>query len=186
MPDAQKINHPDIFLVKRGSLRTSRGELPAAIYKINNYLPRAWFVKDIERVEKSKIWQNITSQNYNPKDKVFTLDLVKIAPKELGQISSIEQSIHKTTIKTESSEDQFLVLSEVFYPLRWKAFIDGNPIKTFQVNGLLRGVIVPKGIHTVQFVYDKSSFNFGLTVSILSLIASIGLIGFGLYRRKIE
>ena len=186
LPDAQKINHPDIFLVKRGSLRTSRGELPAAIYKINNYLPRAWFVKDIERVEKSKIWQNITSQNYNPKDKVFTLDLVKIAPKELGQISSIEQSIHKTTIKTESSEDQFLVLSEVFYPLRWKAFIDGNPIKTFQVNGLLRGVIVPKGIHTVQFVYDKSSFNFGLTVSILSLIVSIGLIGFGLYRRKIE
>ena len=186
LPDAQKINHPDIFLVKRGSLRTSRGELPTAIYKINNYLPRAWFVKDIERVEKSKIWLNITSQNYNPKDKVFTLDLVKIAPKELGQISSIEQSIHKTTIKTESSEDQFLVLSEVFYPLRWKAFIDDNPIKTFQVNGLLRGVIVPKGIHTVQFVYDKSSFNFGLTVSILSLLVSIGLIGLGFYRRKIE
>ena len=61
-----------------------------------------------------------------------------------------------------------------------------NPIKTFQVNGLLRGVIVPKGIHTVQFVYDKSSFNFGLTVSILSLLVSIGLIGLGLYRQKIE
>ena len=45
LPDAQKINHPDIFLVKRGSLRTSRGELPAAIYKINNYLPTLKYLK---------------------------------------------------------------------------------------------------------------------------------------------
>ena len=84
----------------------------------------------------------------------------------------------------ESSEDQFLVLSEVFYPIRWKAFVDNELIKTFQVNGLLRGVIVPKGIHTVQFIYDKSSFNIGFTISLMSFLVSTGLIGFGLYRQK--
>ena len=89
-----------------------------------------------------------------------------------------------TTINTESDEDQFLVLSEVFYPIRWKAFIDNDPVKTFQVNGLLRGIIVPKGSHKIKFIYDKSSFNFGLSVSLLSFLISIGLIGFGLYIQK--
>ena len=100
-------------------------------------------------------------------EKVFVYDTVKIKPKELGKINSIDQSIHMTTIKTESDEDQFLVLSEVFYPVRWKAFIDNDPVKTFQVNGLLRGIIVPKGSHKIKFIYDKSSFNFGLSVSLL-------------------
>ena len=38
LPDAQRINHPDLLLEKRGSLRTSRGDIATAIYKINNYL----------------------------------------------------------------------------------------------------------------------------------------------------
>ena len=99
-------------------------------------------------------------------------------------IKSIDHSIHKITITTESTENQFLVLSEVFYPIRWKAFIDNNPIKTFQVNGILRGVIVPKGDHVIQFIYDKSSFNFGFSISLLSFMVSIGLIGFGFRRKK--
>jgi len=184
LPDAQRINHPDLSLEKRGALRTSRGELPTAVYRLNNYLPRAWFVSEVEQVKESEIWQKISFQDYNPKEKVFTYDSVKIAPMELGQINSIDQSIHITTIKTESSEDQFLVLSEVFYPIRWKAFIDNNPVKTFQVNGLLRGVIVPKGTHVVQFIYDKSSFNFGFSISLISFLASIGLIGFGYFRDR--
>ena len=184
LPDAQRINHPDLSLEKRGSLRTSRGDLPTAIYKINNYLPRAWFVGEVETVERSEIWKEISSQTYNPQEKVFTYEDVNLYPNKLGKINSIDQSIHMTTIKTESSEDQFLVLSEVFYPIRWKAFVDNELIKTFQVNGLLRGVIVPKGIHTVQFIYDKSSFNIGFTISLMSFLVSIGLIGFGLYRQK--
>ena len=184
LPDAQRINHPDLLLEKRGSLRTSRGDIPTAIYKINNYLPRAWFVKEVIKVEESKIWERITSQDFNPLEKAFVYEMVKIKPKELGKINSIDQSIHMTTINTESDEDQFLVLSEVFYPIRWKAFIDNDPVKTFQVNGLLRGIIVPKGSHKIKFIYDKSSFNFGLSVSLLSFLISIGLIGFGLYIQK--
>ena len=184
LPEAQRISHPDLSFEKRGALRTSRGDLPTVIYKINNYLPRAWFVNKVEKVKDSEIWQNISSENYNPEEKVFTFEETNITPKNLGEIKSIDHSIHKITITTESSEDQFLVLSEVFYPIRWKAFIDNNPIKTFQVNGILRGVIVPKGDRVIQFIYDKSSFNFGFSISLLSFVVSIGLIGFGFRRKK--
>ena len=68
--------------------------------------------------------------------------------------------------------------------MRWKAFVDKNPTKTFQVNGILRGVIVPKGAHTIEFVYDKSSFNFGYSISLLSFMISIALIGSGFYKER--
>ena len=186
IPDAQQIGHPKLTLVKRGSLRLSRGELPTAIYELNDFLPRAWFVKSIEKVNQSDIWQRITDPTFNPKEKAYTFESADVSISEIGTIKSIEQSIHQTTIKTESSEDQFLVLSEIFYPIRWKAFIDNEPIKTFQVNGLIRGVLVPKGSQTIHFIYDKSSFRLGLGISIFSLFLSLGLIGFGYYRQRIK
>ena len=186
IPDAQQIGHPKLTLVKRGSLRLSRGELPTAIYELDDFLPRAWFVKSIEKVNQSDIWQRITDPTFNPKEKAYTFESADVSISEIGTIKSIEQSIHQTTIKTESSEDQFLVLSEIFYPIRWKAFIDNEPIKTFQVNGLIRGVLVPKGSQTIHFIYDKSSFRLGLGISIFSLFLSLGLIGFGYYRQRIK
>ena len=186
IPDAQQIGHPKLTLAKRGSLRLSRGELPTAIYELNDFLPRAWFVKSIEKVNQSDIWQRITDPTFNPKEKAYTFESVDVSISEIGTIKSIEQSIHQTTIKTESSEAQFLVLSEIFYPIRWKAFIDNEPIKTFQVNGLIRGVLVPKGSQTIHFIYDKSSFKLGLGISIFSLFLSLGLIGFGYYRQRIK
>ena len=186
IPDAQQIGHPKLTLVKRGSLRLPRGELPTAIYELNDFLPRAWFVNSIEKVNQSDIWQRITDPTFNPKEKAYTFESADVSISEIGTIKSIEQSIHQTTIKTESSEDQFLVLSEIFYPIRWKAFIDNEPIKTFQVNGLIRGVLVPKGSQTIHFIYDKSSFRLGLGISIFSLFLSLGLIGFGYYRQRIK
>ena len=188
LPDTnQQISHPKLTLLKRGSLRLPRGGgLPTTIYELNDFLPRAWFVKSIETVNHSDIWQRITDPTFNPKEKAYTFESADVSISEIGRIKSIEQSIHQTTISTESSEDQFLVLSEIFYPKRWKAFIDNEPVKTFQVNGLIRGVIVPKGSHIINFIYDKSSYKLGLRISIFSLFLSLGLIGFGYYRQRIK
>ena len=185
LPDAQQISHPSLTLVKRGPMRTSRGNLPTAIYQLNDFLPRAWFVKDIERVDQSEIWQRITNPEFNPKEKALIFESDNFSINKIGKIKSINHSIHEIVIETESDEKQFLVLSEVYYPKRWKAYRDNLPIKTFQVNGLIRGVVIPKGSHKVKFIYDKSSFETGLLISLISLFLSLGLIGFGFYRKKI-
>ena len=166
-------------------MRTSRGNLPTAIYQLNDFLPRAWFVKDIEKVDQSEIWQRITNPEFNPKEKALIFESDNFSINKIGKIKSINHSIHEIVIETESDEEQFLVLSEVYYPKRWKAFIDNLPIKTFQVNGLVRGVVIPKGSHKVEFIYDKSSFETGLLISLFSLFLSLGLIGFGFYRKKL-
>ena len=34
VPDAQQIAHPELSLVKKGSLRLARGEMPTAVYRL--------------------------------------------------------------------------------------------------------------------------------------------------------
>jgi uncharacterized membrane protein YfhO len=87
--------------------------------------------------------------------------------------------LHELTVKTESTAEGFLVISEVYYPLRWKAKIDGKEVKYFETNGVIRGLIVPPGNHEVKFIYDRSSFRKGITISIVAFLLCIGIIAFG-------
>jgi uncharacterized membrane protein YfhO len=87
-------------------------------------------------------------------------------------------------LQTTSQNAGFLVVSEVHYPLRWKAKIDGKPIETFETNGVIRGIEVPAGEHIVEFKYDRSVFHAGKLISILSFILAISLITFGLVKLK--
>jgi uncharacterized membrane protein YfhO len=102
----------------------------------------------------------------------------------IGKINSINISLHKLEIETESDSTSFLIVSEVFYPLRWKATIDGEQIEYFKTNGVIRGLIIPKGRHKIVFNYDRSSFNKGVLISLSSFFLTIGMIIFG-YRKSI-
>ena len=75
-------------------------------------------------------------------------------------------------------------VSEVFYPLRWNVTIDGEIAEYFKTNGVIRGLIIPKGRHKVTFNYDRSSFNKGIYISLGSFFITIGMIVFGGYRRS--
>jgi uncharacterized membrane protein YfhO len=87
-------------------------------------------------------------------------------------------------MKTVSENAGFLAISEVHYPLRWKATLDGEPVKTIETNGIIRGIEVPSGEHIIEFVYDKSVFHLGILISILSFILAIGIIGFGILKNN--
>ncbi|HQM48954.1 MAG TPA: YfhO family protein [Candidatus Hydrogenedentes bacterium] len=62
-----------------------------------------------------------------------------------------------------------LVAVEAYYP-GWKAWLDEQRAEIFPVNSAFRGVIVPKGAHTVVFAYEPASFRVGLWVSVVSLL----------------
>jgi hypothetical protein len=62
-----------------------------------------------------------------------------------------------------------LVLTDIFYP-GWKAYVDGKQIKIYRVNGLVRGVLLEEGEHTVVFTYFPESFKIGLYLFILSIL----------------
>jgi hypothetical protein len=165
-------------------LRYLKSFVPVEVYEISNNMPRAWFVSEIQEVSEQDIWRKIFEPDFDPRQKAYVNVPLDITIGTQATIDNFEQSVHKTTITTESEGDQFLVVSEVFYPLRWKAIIDGIEVKTYKVNGILRGVEVPAGGHTIEFIYDKSSFNKGVLISFASFGLALGFIGFGFFKRK--
>ena len=48
----------------------------------------------------------------------------------------------------------------MYYPKRWKLTINNEPSETFQVNGVLRGVMVDAGKHKIEFKYESKSFKY--------------------------
>ena len=72
-------------------------------------------------------------------------------------------------LKNISGGDHFVVFSEVYYPLGWKVYIDGEPTDISRVNYFLRGVKVPEGTKDIEMVYELKSFD---TLSTIALVSS--------------
>ncbi len=181
---SQKINHPELSLVKSGAIKSTRGDLPIEVYEVNNTLPRAWFVNKTEIVLEEDVWNKIIQPDFDPHKIAYVPNEVSVSSEGQVSITHFKKSIHRITMSTESDGNHLLVLSEVYYPLRWKAKIDGEETQTHIVNGILRGVVVPTGKHTIEFIYDKSAFNKGLTISFVSFVLALGFIGLGYLGNK--
>ena len=180
----QKIAHPELVLRKQGPFLTSRGTMEVFLYELKNYLPRAWFVSRVQALENPElVWNMLKSPSFDPTKVAYLTKTEKKGKKDygVGVVDTMTTSLHRVAIQTISTETGFLVVSEVDYPLRWKAFLDGTEVPSEQVNGVLRGVEIPAGEHVVEFVYDKSTFHLGLYISCLSLGLCLGFIAFGLF-----
>jgi hypothetical protein len=53
---------------------------------------------------------------------------------------------------TPSDSERFLVANELYFP-GWLAFVDGKGASIYPTNAVMRGVVVPAGTTTVEFVY---------------------------------
>ena len=171
--------------IRQGKMKTGRGNMPVTLYELEDFQPRAWFVKNVEvYAGKNFPWGAITAQSFDPGRTAFVSQtyIESNSSFTLGSVTDIQYSLHELTVQTESTTEGFLVISEVYYPLRWKAKIDGKEVKYFKTNGVIRGLIVPPGNHEIKFIYDRSSFRKGITVSIGVFLLCIGIIAFGLVK----
>jgi len=90
----------------------------------------------------------------------------------------MQRTAESMTLKVSAPSEAFLVTSEIFYPLRWQAILDGRPVFTKEVNGLIRGVQIPAGEHELTFTYDRSDFDKGRYVSLAAFgVALLMLVG---------
>ena len=74
--------------------------------------------------------------------------------------------------EVETAENGMLALSEIWYPA-WKATLDGQDTEVLRTNYSLRGVIVPKGKHTIALRYDSSAFRTGAWISVITLLLTL-------------
>ena len=80
-----------------------------------------------------------------------------------------ERLLNSITTEVVCESDSFLVFSETYNP-EWTAYINGEKAELHQVNGIIQGVFVPEGTHTVEFKFVPVSVYIGSTISMSVLL----------------
>jgi len=148
------LNHPALELATTGTLQLVSGPITAHVYRLQGSAPRAWFASRVTGAQGSRTFAEAT-------------------------VTSLEAKAEAMDIKVATSGEAFLVVSELYYPLRWKVKIDGHDASMVKVNGLMRGVVVPSGSREVRFYYDRSSFDVGRNISLAAFVVALLMVGGG-------
>ena len=109
---------------------------------------------------------------------------LKYNSSDLIKIEKIKNSSSHLTYKFESLSDQLIVFSEIYYPSGWEVYVDGLESNYFDINYLLRGMLIPKGEHTVEFYFSPKIVKTGINIRIITIIITFSLIAFLIYKEN--
>ena len=145
------------------------------LYQYNNYSDRLFFTNKVMG-NKENITNDILDFNYNPVDYIYIND------PNINELSFIDQDRTSNLIhwspdliefETNSSTEQFLVLSEVFYKDGWYLTCNGKNHDIFEVNNIVRGLKVPKGNNHFIMEFRPDEFKYGLLLSRFAVVLII-------------
>lgn len=98
-----------------------------------------------------------------------------------GKISLVDFKPNKLVYDADVSGKQLAVFSELYYPVGWKAFVDGKEQPIVKVNYLLRGLELSNGKHKIEFKYDLPKYHTYDNLAMLGCIAILLLFGASIY-----
>ncbi len=161
------------------------------VYENTGRLPRAFFVKRADVLsDKKDVLYRLNSPDFNPAESAIleTKPEADIIPFDSARAAVTSWKTNVITIDAETDQPSLLVLSEIYYPHGWKAFVDGNETQIYKTNYILRSVCVPKGKHTVEFRFEPAEFYLGQWVSTITFFGVTGLMlslaGITFYRKQ--
>jgi hypothetical protein len=173
VPDARQelFPHDRWRLLERGAL---------TIVENTRALPRAWFVPTVISLSEAEIFRALKESllpdgtPFDPRTTALVEEQINIRPTKIAYTPvAVRQSADgQMNIETHSASRGFLVVSEADYP-GWHATIDGRDTKIYRTNYLLRGLLVEGGDHEIRLFYRPARSYVGLTLSLISAVASI-------------
>lgn len=151
----------------------------ARIYRNPNALPRAWTVHEVQSMSALNALNALAQGTADPR-KTALVDnaIVSVQPLAEGTIDRVEVTTYQpdsVEISVSAGSDAMLILADVM-DSGWNATVDGDKVSILTVNGLLRGVAVPAGTHTVHFEYQPASLTIGVLVSSIAALAMVTLL----------
>lgn len=157
------------------------------LYEVEGTVPRAYVVNEVV-VEKEpiKALHRLSDPEFDPLKQVILYEDVEFTPAPSSKTrAEIQQYGNRTvTIEAQADSNSILVLADAIYP-GWKAFLNGKEAKIFRANHFYRAVILPPGVHRVEFRYEPASFKWGVLISSVTILGILGVsIGLMLVKRK--
>ncbi len=142
------------------------------IYRNPSALPRAWTVHKATQVASyDQIRASINSAEFQPRTEALLLT----APPALetcGGNDEVEyqnsSNPNRVRVRVKMSCRGLLVLADTEFP-GWEATVDGRKVEILSPYGALRGVVVDKGDHQVEWRYLPRSAVWGAGLSVLGI-----------------
>lgn len=156
-------------------------------------LPRAFFVGRTEVVQGAKeTWQRLRDSSFNLRRKALlseSLDapVTAVDSGSTTQVTLDSYTPPKVEWTVQTDAPRLFVASEVYYPVGWNAYLDGEKVPIQRVNYLLRGVHVPEGEHTLVMRFEPKADRYGRWIAGTTTAGVYGgiLLMLGLrYRRR--
>jgi Bacterial membrane protein YfhO len=178
-PDAKPLRLPGLRVVYSGP--------DGRVYRNAKAVPRAFLVDRQQTVDGADAaLAAVKSSQLDPRRVAVTESAIAGLPQGAGGASAGSARLahygrERVRVDTSSERRSLLVLADVYYP-GWKAYVDGRETPIERVDYLLRGVALPAGRHTVEFVYQPASWRAGWIISLLAVAAMLGLGALGVRR----
>lgn len=152
------------------------------IKKNPDALPQVFLVDNYEVISsQQQILKTLFSTSFKPRSTVILEKEIKYKPdkdikdiNEENKVKIVNYQENKLTINSSTSNDKILVLLDNYYP-GWKATIDEKPTNIFRVDYTFRAVLLPRGTHTLKFIYQPDSLRFGIYLSLFTLIVYLSV-----------
>lgn len=155
-----------------------------AVIKNEQALGNAWLVEEIIQVD-SPNEEMAELCGLDPAEQAvldqskFSLSQQSYTGSGQVQLEEIEPNYLKYSASIKNGP-AMAVFSEIYYPVGWQAYLNGEKADHVRVNYVLRGMELPAGEHTIEFRFDSASYRIGNTIMWISNLLLLGMILAGL------
>jgi len=132
------------------------------VYRNLTVLPRTFFVGHYEVIpERKDRLVRLNDKAFDPgKTAILEFDpRLNIAAPDSNAMANIALfEPDRIALHVQNRHNSLMVLSEVYYPKGWRAYVDGEETEVFKTNHLLRSIFVPGGAHDIEFRFRPTSY----------------------------
>jgi len=159
------------------------GKSGMKVYAHPDVFPRAWSIHNLVQVPNAgegNHWINDRTQELR---QTAFLSTSPPAVAKCGTGDDVALTEHHgdfAAIRVRMACAGLVVLSDTFFP-GWRAYVDGHRAEIYQVDGAIRGVLVPAGPHLITMRYLSASAIGG---ALLTLIGIGGALALGLRKPR--
>jgi hypothetical protein len=133
-------------------------------YQNPHVLPRAFFVREVKyATHQAEVFHSLNAASFDAAKTAILegTSALQVSAPDSASAQVTEFKSRHITVKAYTSSPALMVLSEVYYPAGWKAYVDGAETEIYRTNSILRSVVVPAGTHELVFEFDPPMYRAG-------------------------
>ncbi len=139
----------------------------------SNALPRAFVPRTVKTVAAGRELEEVASSQFNPADEALVTAPVELPARCRGAVQITSEIPTRIRISAQMETPGLIVLADN-WDKGWRAFWNGRPVPVLRVDYTIRGVVVPAGTGTLEFIYQPASVLLGLWLAGLAAIILLG------------